>query len=221
MIEMPTIKMPRSVGLALLVAIIALAAATTVQASEEPHWVRNGGVIPERKRVPVIGWGTIEFGSLMYGTFTCKNVVTGYVENLEGGTHAVGATQLFITYQCSSAQCPAEARAEAFKLPWHMEVVERFREVFTLASERIDVVIGCWTGGVTGPGNVNTAERGEIAAGALLTYEGEWTQGVKNGTTAGRPTHLEGAVGFGPGQMREPRTTLLGYKEQELITVGS
>ena len=191
-----------------------------------PHWYKNGAIAKEGVKVPTNGWGTLTLTSSA-GALTCHTAIGGYVENPVGGGPGLSATQSFNTYECSAAECPTESRLEAYALPWSSQLEEPTESTTRSRTAGVEVVTGCWSGRPTGPGDVSTSERGTHIL-PLHAFTGEWTPKLKNGTTAGKPTHLE--FGSGSGELTNPTvglakttgsTALLGYTEQETITINT
>jgi Subtilase family len=90
---------------------------------EPPHYFSGGlGAVartgPEAK-IPVVSWGTLSLTNLTTGAkVTCKNVITGIVENPAPGGSAgpagLGETQSFNPYECESEACtPAATKSGA------------------------------------------------------------------------------------------------------------
>jgi len=209
------------IGVVSLLVIVALA--LPVAAGAAPHYYKNGTKIVEGEKIPSVGWGTLTLTSAA-GAITCHNAAAGYVENV--AAEGKGATQAFDAYECVSAACPADMRAEAYKLPWLSTLEEPEAGVVRSKSVGIEVVIGCWSAPATGPGNVSTGERGTPLA-ELLPFVGESTPKSKNGTSAGKPSKVEFGTGSGElinskvgGGKTTGSTTLMGYAGQEVITTG-
>jgi hypothetical protein len=198
---------------------------TTPLKGKAGHWYKNAALAKEGVRVPTIGWGTLTLTS-SEGAVTCHTLTAGYVENPVGGGPGVSAIQSFATYECAEAGCPMETRLEAFKEPWSAELLQ---EEGTTRNEmtNVEVVAGCWTAAPSGSGNASTSERGSPVA-ALLPFAGTLTPKIKNGNTAGKPSHIE--YGAGSGKLENASVgagtttgsvALLGYNGQELITSGA
>jgi hypothetical protein len=220
------------ISLAPLLAITAFAVMPMVAQAEGTHYYKNGTKLKEGVKTPTISWGTLTLTSGA-GTVSCKNVVGGYAENPVGGGAGVGVTQNFATYECVTAECPLETRAEGITNPekngnkgWFGSITEA-EGVSRLETTGVDVIIGCWTQGPSGSGAGSTSERGTPVA-PLLPFKGTSTPKLKNGTTAGKPSKVE----FGPGSGELINETVgagkttgsvstLGYTEQELITTGA
>ncbi len=199
---------------------------TTLPNANTPHWYKNGTISKEGVKVPTLQWGTLTLTSSA-GALTCHTATGGYVENPTGGGPGVSATQSFNAYECSAAECPSESRLEAYSLPWNSELEEATPPTARSKTPGGELVTGCWSAAPTGPGSVSTSERGK-PTGTLTAFTGEWTPKLKDGTTAGKPTHLE--FGSGSGELTNPTvglakttgsTAILGYTEQETITVKS
>jgi hypothetical protein len=215
---------------------VAFAVTPVAAQAEGTHIYKNGTRIAEGVRVSVIGWwaGTSTLESPA-GKVTCKGIGGGYVENPKGGGPGVGVAQTEASYECATAECPAETRAEGIinnsgnangSRGWVGHIVEQ-EGTSRLETTGIEVVIGCWTAGPSGPGNVSTSERGSPLA-PLLPFKGTSTPKLKNGVSAGKPSKVE----FGPGSGELSNETVgggkttgsfavLGYNEQELITTGA
>jgi len=209
------------VSLASLLVISAFAV-MPMAAQAEPHYYKNATLIKEGEKVQVLGWGKLTLTSAA-GTVTCDNAATGFVENV--ATEGKGATQTFATYNCSTAACPLETRAEPYKLPW-LSTLFLEGETTRSRSVGVEVIIGCWFGPPSGPGNVSTSERNTPAA-ELLPFAGESTPKSANGKTATKPSHVQFGAGSGElingkvgGGKTTGETTLEGYIAQETITTG-
>jgi hypothetical protein len=134
-------------------------------------------------------------------------------------------------YECDETECPMSAkagiveRAEEF-VGWNGPLTEA-SGITRVELTGIDLFTGCWSGPPTGPGKLSTKERGEPLA-ELFNFTGTLTPKFKNGTTAGKPTHIE--YGAGSGELFDKDVgagkytgseVVLGYNEQETITVGT
>jgi len=94
--------------LAPVIAVVALAAVPAVSQAA-PHYYRNGVLIPEGTKVPVLEWGrlNLEPEPRLTGGQTCASVAGGYVENPEDGGAGIGAIEDLATYDCEFYECPA------------------------------------------------------------------------------------------------------------------
>ena len=94
--------------LAPFVVLVALAAMPAVSQAA-PHYYRNGVLIPEGAKVPILEWGQLSFEPEPgFNPFwNCRTASGGYVENPVGGGDGTGAIEDFTAYGCGNAECPA------------------------------------------------------------------------------------------------------------------
>jgi hypothetical protein len=92
-----------------LVPILAALALMPAGAQAAPHYFKNGTLIPEGEKEPILEWGKLSFEPepSLAAFPTCENVAGGYVENPVGGGAGIGATSRFTTYNCNDAECPS------------------------------------------------------------------------------------------------------------------
>jgi hypothetical protein len=229
------------ISLAPLLAITAFVVAPVAAQAAEGHYFKNSTLMAEGVKAPVIGWGTLTLSSPA-ATVTCHNAVGGEVENPTGGTAGKGATRQFGTWECNqttgecktipgvvetrvvatSLQGEKVAPLGAFGTAWP-SVIEGegpFRTNTTVgaaAGEKkpvTGVLFECWVGGKF--------------AGEVVFY-GSSTPLDKNGTSASKPStvtfdtpgsgELE-AVGGALKGKTTGKAKVLGYEEQELITIN-
>ncbi len=203
-----------------------------------PKWYKNGTLVDEGIRIPVVEWGTVTLTSAR-GAVACNSIIGGYVENPVGGGPGIGATESLNTYECSTAECPQETRVEAFDTPWSSELFEEagvIRSRNGTEARPVDEVIGCWAGAPTGPGNEagektlkqeqeNIAERGTPVT-MPLAFRGMLTPKLTGGSGASKPSLVQ--FGEGSGELvsesgkgkTSGKVKLLGYNEQELIVAS-
>jgi hypothetical protein len=235
-------------GLAPLLAIVAFAAMPVAAQAEphEGHYFKNSAKIAEGASVPVIGWGTLTLSSAA-GIVSCHNAVGGEVGNPSGGKAGTGKTLQFSTWACTqtTGSCKSipgvvETRVVATSLKAKKAVLlgaegtgwpsvvgsppenleeEPFRVTSTVGNaEAVEapvtgVKFECYVGGKF---------EGEIV------FYGSSTPKNKNGTTCAKPTLVEFGAGSGElealaGAVKGTTTgkaKLLGYEEQELITIA-
>jgi hypothetical protein len=209
--------------LASLAPLLAIAAFAVMPAAAQavPHWYKSGVLLKEGQRVQTITWGTVSIITAV-GNFICKKSNAEDIENPIGGGPGVDRMVLFDLYECVAPGCPLETRVEAFKLPWLTELTIGSGGEILHKIKGIKLVLGCWKGPPTGPGNVSTAERG--IPEVLLSAEGELTPKWTNGPSATKPSFDECGPEsallseIGPVQIT-CKDKYLGFIEQELIQV--
>ena len=101
--------MPRKLltSLAAMLAVAALIVMPTV-AQAAPHYYKNGVLIPQGEKVPVLEWGkfTLSHQPGLGDVPTCESSAGGYVENPVGGGAGVGRTSRFASWNCIDLECP-------------------------------------------------------------------------------------------------------------------
>jgi hypothetical protein len=100
-------EVPRKllIGVAPMLAALAVMPAA---AQAAPHYFKNGVLIPEGEKVPIVEWGKLSIITEPPAGFTpCEYLGGGYVENPVGGGAGIGATLRFDTYNCLEGSCPA------------------------------------------------------------------------------------------------------------------
>jgi hypothetical protein len=225
-------------GVAPLLAIAAFAV-MPVAAQATGHYYQNNVKLVEGAKRTVTEWGTITLAGVKGGTLpnhiTCHNAAGGTIENPVGGGAGVGATEVFVAYQCESEnQCPAPlvTRATAEKITngvgWPTVITEPAAETFRTESSKVKVDIGCFN-----PVELEKREGGThfVEIGGY----GSETAGLMqkplnhNGTNAAHPSGV--IFGEGSGELEaegsantvsgktEGEVKTQGYTAQELITV--
>ena len=200
------------------IVVVAALAATPAVSQAAPHYYRNGVLIPEGVKVPILAWGKVTWEAAPKGiALTCANVGGGYVENPGGGGASIGAIGDFASYDCESAECPAAGLIEiegkeyekVFEityppqsLPWASVLTEA--EVGKTRTHMSEVVmtLGCYATPLTraemerkttgGPGE---DELFPLAATVTCVttspeYEDELKPLDENGTSAASPSRL-------------------------------
>ena len=83
-------------------------------AQAAPHYYKNGTLIPEGERVPILEWGklTVKPEPQVAANTACENITGGYVENPVGGGAGIGATLRFAAYNCISLECQPQYEVE-------------------------------------------------------------------------------------------------------------
>jgi hypothetical protein len=96
------------IGLAPMLVVLALMPAV---AQAVPHYYKNGALIPEGERVPILEWGklTLANPTSLISPTTCETMAGGYLQNPVGGGAGIGATLRFATYNCANPECPEGA----------------------------------------------------------------------------------------------------------------
>jgi hypothetical protein len=174
------------------------------------------------------GWGTLKLQTVIDGTasYTCRDAEGGYIENPTGGGAGVGATELYSSYQCTFTACPTFPSVLAEELPWSEVLVEPEAGVIRARTTGIKQDYQCW--GTKGAFEKARRGEGELP-NARNVFIGSPTPKVEPGASAGHPGFLE----FGPaaGRLEQEgsagtiqaetvgKVKVLGYKEQELISV--
>jgi len=226
-----------SIGLAPLVAVAAFAVMpATSQATG--HYYSNGLKIAEGSKKTVTEWGTLTLAGVTRekGHVTCHTAAGGTVENPVGGGAGVGATEVFVAYQCESEKvCPAGvvARPTAEKIAngvgWPNVLTEPEAEKWRTESSKVKVDVACYlvTEPETGTGSVERYV-GKGGYGKETPGEGLRPE-VHKGTNAGHPSGV--VFGAGSGELEaelrgteetvryEGEVKTLGYLNQELINV--
>ena len=223
-------------GLAPLLAVAAFAV-MPVAAQAVGHYYSNGLKIAEGSKKTVIAWGTITLAGVKGGTLpnhiTCHNAAGGTIENPVGGTAGVGATEVFVAYQCEQENvCPAgtAGRATAEKIVnnatppavstgWPNVLSEPSVGLWRTESSRVKVDIGCWllTEPETRGGGEHFVEIGGFGtetAGLLQKPE------THKGTNAAHPGGVVFGVGSGELQGEAAGEALTGKTEGEVKTLG-
>jgi hypothetical protein len=233
------------IGLAPLLAVAAFAV-MPVAAQATGHYYSNGLKIAEGSKKTVIAWGTITLAGVKGGTLpnhiTCHNAAGGSIENPVGGGAGVGATEVFVAYECEQENiCPAGTvgRATAERIVnnglgagkeagWPNVLSEPEAEKWRTESSRVKVDIGCFL--LTEPETRAAGEHfvelggyGTETAGLLQKPE------THKGTNAAHPGGV--VFGSGSGELQgeaagealtgktEGEVKTLGYLNQELINV--
>jgi len=200
--------------LAPIVAVAALAAMPAVSQAA-PHYYRNGVLIPEGTKVPILEWGRLTMeGEPGGGVFSCPTVTGGFVENPIGGEAGIGATEAFSTYHCENVECPAgpielagKKYEKAFAvtyppqyLPWRSVLIEP--EAGKIRADTSGVVeqVGCYATPLTraemeretasGPGEDELFPLAATVTCVTTPPEHEQTPLVEKGTSAASPTKL-------------------------------
>jgi hypothetical protein len=175
----------------------------------------------------VQGWGTLKIQGLLSAfAYTCRHAEGGYIENPVGGGAGVGATELYSSYQCTFTPCSTFPSVLAEELPWPEVLVEPKAGEIRAKITGIKQDYQCWETKAAR----EKAARGEGGTpNAKNVFIGVQTPKPENGTSAAHPGFLE----FGPAAGRleqefsqgtvlgetEGKVKVLGYKEQELISV--
>jgi hypothetical protein len=108
-----------------LVPVLAALALMPAAAQAAPHYFKNGGLMPEGEKVPVLEWGKLSLSPEPPAlSLPCEDLAGGYVENPVGGGAGIGATLRFATYNCTDAECPAgEIEINSQKYEKEFEIV--------------------------------------------------------------------------------------------------
>jgi hypothetical protein len=218
------------IGLAPPLAVAAFAV-MPVAAQATGHYYSNGLKLAEGSKKTVIEWGTLTLagvnGDLQghEGRLTCHTAAGGTVENPVGGGAGVGATEVYVAYQCESektcvAGTVARPTAEniANGVGWPNALTEPEPEKWRTESSKVRVRIACYavTEPETGTGGEDYVEIGGY--GTETPGQGLRPETHK-GTGAGHP----GGVVFGTGSgevQSETKPTETGRYEGELKTLG-
>jgi hypothetical protein len=189
-----------------LLAVVAFAAVPATSQAAEFHWYSNGVRLPfTSAKTQVITWGKLTLTASNGLVITCKKVDAGNVWNVSEATAGKDNTEVFVNYECKSepeATCaPLGVKTEAKGLPWATE----------LAAGPVDKIKGI--------------EITVTCNGTPVTFTGELSPKVVNGTSAEKPSYDEFTTGTGtltaPGLTATVvgKDKILGFENQELITV--
>ena len=144
-------------------AVLVLASVPTV-AQAVPHYYKNGALIPEGERVPVVQWGKLTLNPEPIGLFTtCENLAGGYVENPSGGGAGIGTTLRFATYNCINNECPSgevevggkkyekefEIVSNPNHLPWPSVLEEPEAGLIRTNSTNVEYKLACMAHGLS------------------------------------------------------------------------
>jgi hypothetical protein len=112
------------IALAPLLAITAFALMPAAAQAEEAHWYKNGVIIKEGTKTPIVTYGGAVNVSMMsnIGEFNCRNAGGGIIENPAGHGHGIGTTPGSIFFECKAAGC--EKAGEEEGLPLELDVVD-------------------------------------------------------------------------------------------------
>jgi hypothetical protein len=216
-------------GLAPLLAAVALAAVVTDAAVAVPLNFSNGAKLKESNGVfgetgvkEVIGWGTVDLkctgGACGVNDIKCHNAIGGFAYNPIGGTAGKGATQAWGVFDCETNLCAAGTVVNVVpeELPWLSELTENGLAKTGLVrshTEKAKVDVTC--------NGLSTAHFfGSNQPGAPA--------GEDKGTTPGHPGFLEfdqpGSGTLSEEELAGQSATTgavheLGYTEQELLQV--
>jgi len=213
--------MPRSsrllAVLALMVVLVVFAAIPAVSQAE-PHYYRNGVLIPEGVKVPILEWGKLSWQDEPKPFVqTCTNVTGGYVENPQGGGAGIGATEDFASYDCENEECPAgliESEGKEYEkvfeisyppqsLPWASVLTEAEVGKIRTHMSGVALTLGCYATSLTraegerkttsGPGETEVFPLAVFATCVTTPPEQEEHELKpldENGTSAGSPSKL-------------------------------
>ena len=183
--------------------------------SRPAYYYRNGVLIPEGLKVPILAWGKLTWEpEPKIGGTTCADVAGGYVENSEGGGGGIGAIEDFVTYDCENNECPAgtieiggkpEEKVFDFStppqnFPWPTSLIEE-PEARKFRTDISDMVMqaGCYAtpltraeaeqGKTTGPGESELLPLATTVT-CVTTSEHELQPLDENGTSASSPSKL-------------------------------
>jgi hypothetical protein len=191
------------------------------------RYKKNGVFLAEGSagKTFIQGWGTLKLQGGNF-SYTCRDAEGGYIENPTGGGGGVGQTELFSSYQCTFTPCPTFPSVLAEALPWP-EVLEEPRagEIRARTTESKQDY-QCWGTKAA----FEKAARGEGGGpNAKNVFIGTQTPKPETGTSAAHPGFLEFGAAAGLLEQEGSAGTILletqgkikvlGYKEQELISV--
>jgi hypothetical protein len=163
-----------------LVPVLAALALMPAAAQAAPHYYKNGALMPEGEKVPVVEWGKLTFHaepSLAAGT-TCENIAGGYVENPVGGGAGLGATLRFTTYNCNNVECPSgevevggkkyekefEIVSNPNRFPWPSTLEEPEAGLIRTNDTNVELKLACMAHGFSrlaaGEGNPSLGAKG-------------------------------------------------------------
>jgi hypothetical protein len=186
----------------------------TFKTAPAPHYYSNGLLVGSQPTT-VISWGTLALKTVVGGSgeVICHTVGAGTIENPSGGLAGVGSTQVFATFDCESTSCPFTSVVTAQALPWS-SVLEPEGSPVRAKTIGIKVTSDCQKEGNS---------EGRIA------FVGTNAPSFKSATGSLHPSFLEYGAGSGTLEQEgskgavlaatEAEVKLLGYGEQELITV--
>jgi len=206
--------------LAVFAPVIAVVALATVPAvsQAEPHYYRNGVLIPEGVRVPILEWGKLnmepESGGLVGDEATCANVAGGFVENPIGDEAGIGVTENFASYDCEQIECPAgmiEIGGKEYEkvfeiiyppqgLPWPSLLIEPEGGKVRVDTSGVVEQLGCYATPLTraemerktasGPGEGELFPLAATVTCVTEPPEHEQAPSFENGTSAGSPSKV-------------------------------
>ena len=211
-----------------LLAVATLGTVATAQA--EPHWYKNGVVLPEEagttntEGTPVISWGNLILETKTVGLMVCSNAFGAQVFNPIGGGAGEGKVESFAVWNCTSEECEVVLKSKLEIRPegltkfgfWESKLfeeagVQRLRVGNKTAGDphQIKFLILC-----EGIERINTPTRGEL------------TPKVKNGHALSAPSKVEFGEGSGELELagvKEGKVfgslKIMGYVGNEIINV--
>jgi hypothetical protein len=154
----------RLMGLGPVLVVAALAVMPAV-AQAVPHYYKNGVLIPEGEKVPLLEWGklTLQAEPSLAAVTTCDNSAGGYLENPVGGGAGAGRTLRFATWNCNNAECPSgeiEIKGQKYEkefevlwppqdFPWPSVLEEPEPQVVRTNSTGVVMKLACMAHGLT------------------------------------------------------------------------
>jgi hypothetical protein len=104
--------------------IAAFALMPAAAQAHEAWWYKNGVLLKEGVKTPVVTYGGAVNLSMMsdIGALNCRNAGGGIIENPAGGGHGIGTTPGSVFFECKAAGC--EKAGEEDGLPLELDVVD-------------------------------------------------------------------------------------------------
>jgi hypothetical protein len=157
-------------------------------------------------KTQIITFGTLKLTITGVATITCKVLDAGNIWNVTEPTVGQDNIEVFVNYECSSAQCTSALSVVAKNLPWETELAAGPIDKIGTVAKPIEVTVTCNT--------------------TVLTFKGQLSPKVVNSTET-EPTFAEFTAATG--ELEEPTMKLkakvegndrvLGFEHGEDIQV--
>jgi hypothetical protein len=96
------------IGLAPLLAVVALAVMPVAAQAVNQHWYSNGVIMPSGEVSPFVLWGNeinLNLHTEKLGEVNCRTTGAGTIENLGGGQPGAGSLTALTFYECKAPFC--------------------------------------------------------------------------------------------------------------------